>query len=225
MSQKVENFIQQMIQTYGKSTGFNKKPLNGVGINDAPYITQNQRLGFICPHYRAWSGMIYRGYSEILKARRPTYEKCSVKEDWRVFSKFLGWSLDNYVAGWEVDKDILLVGNKEYSESACCYVPIYINTLLKQKQRRGNSVLGVWKQKERISPYKVVCGGKFLGYFSTEQEAHKTWQWEKASQIEETLAKYAKEPLGFRTDVAEALLERAWKLRVDHANNIITEIY
>jgi hypothetical protein len=59
---------------------------------------------------------------------------------------------------------------------------------------------------------------KSLGSYNTVQDAHKAWQEARATQIEVVVAKYATQSC-FRADVAEALTQRVWKLRLDAINN------
>ena len=48
---------------------------------------------------------------------------CSVCEEWKHFSNFKKWFDENYIEGFDIDKDILIKGNKVYSPEACSFVP------------------------------------------------------------------------------------------------------
>ena len=61
-----------------------------------------------------------------------------------------------------------------------------------------------------------------MGVYTSKEVAHQAWQWEKANQIEVMVAWYAQEPY-FRTDVADALTQRVWMLRLDHSLEIETK--
>ncbi len=67
-------------------------------------------------------------------------------------------------------------------------------------------------------------GSKHLGYFSAPSKAHKVWQLAKADVIEETVSwwKMDEATRTYREDIAEALIERAYKLRYDASHNIET---
>ena len=56
---------------------------------------------------------------------------CSTIDDWHNQSKFSEWYLlhEYRFDGWEIDKDILLKGNKIYSPENCCFVPAEINCM------------------------------------------------------------------------------------------------
>lgn len=214
-----------MLMKYGKSDGRNRKPLSNFGINDSPYVTQRASDKWFCPHYRAWSGMIYRGTSaELHNGRRPTYKNCSVSEDWKYFTNFLRWSIVNYVEGWALDKDVLEVGNKIYGPERCSYLPDYINNLFIRDTKPRKLPMGVGMTQSKTSPFTVsVSAGNNLtrnvGKFKTAEEAHSAWQQAKSELTYEALKRYAKEPDGFRTDVADSINCRVWKLLLDKSEN------
>lgn len=61
-----------------------------------------------------------------------TYEGCAVCEDWQMSKQdFLEWVFKNYYEvnneQMDIDKDILIKGNRVYSPSTCCFVPHSIN--------------------------------------------------------------------------------------------------
>ena len=79
-----------------------------MGIND---LTQeiHQSKGKTTPVYRAWHGMLFRCST---KNTQETYNDCSVCEEWLRFSNFKRWFDENYIDGFQLDKDILVKGNK-----------------------------------------------------------------------------------------------------------------
>ncbi|MNQ94867.1 hypothetical protein D3C85_1104050 [compost metagenome] len=190
--------------------------LYGFGINDADYII-NERINgkrVMCPYYIRWISVVQRGNDPKEKARKPRYEQSTTSEDWRLFSQFKAWlEQQPYWQELSIDKDILVPGNKEYGPNTCVLVPSYINQVITIGGSRSETSIayGVSKQKGK---FHAVLNGKHLGRFLTWQEAHKTWQLAKAVRIEEAIAQYVTEPW-FRTDVAEALTSRVWKLRLD----------
>ncbi len=85
----------------------------GKGIND----TENAK------DYQTWHSMLRRCYSPVFKKDKPTYEGCEVCEEWLHFSVFRKWYAANNKANWELDKDLLIPGNKTYSPETCIFVP------------------------------------------------------------------------------------------------------
>jgi len=74
------------------------------------------------PAYLCWKGMIARCYCEKSLKKRPTYRECSVVEEWHNFQNFAKWYEDNYVEGYDLDKDIKVEGNKVYGPETCIFV-------------------------------------------------------------------------------------------------------
>ena len=148
-----------------------RKAILGVGINDAEYMTdprdKDGKQTTRCPHYQTWKSMLERCYSDKYQQRQPTYIGCSVSEEWHVFSAFLAWNEKQEWEGMCLDKDILIMGNKEYSPSTCCYVSGDINKFFSDSgAARGDLPLGVslFKGKYKVS-IRIASKRKHLGYF------------------------------------------------------------
>lgn len=215
---EIEEYIEWAVDKYGLSNGINKEPSYGFGINDAPYITQSIKRGWHCPHFRAWQGVMQRGLSPKLKERFHTYREASVNNDWKYFTDYLSWSLDNYVAGWELDKDLLVKGNKEYGPNTCCFVPKYLNNVIKPKSSKTGLPFGVCYEGDRKGTY-IIPGIKMKskGGFKNAIDAHRAWQLVKVEQVSTALNRYAQEPYGFRTDLADSLNTRIWNLLLENS--------
>lgn len=82
--------------------------------------------------YATWWGIFRRCYEERSLVKAPLYRGCYVDESWYNFQTFAHWLRTRKQAGmgWQIDKDLLIYGNKEYSESTCCLLPPEINTFL-----------------------------------------------------------------------------------------------
>ncbi len=111
------------IPASNKSLAF-RKLVCGVGINDADYLTypviDGERV--MCPIYRTWVNMIQRCHSHKCQSKHPTYKGCTTCKEWRLFSNFRAWMLTQDWQGKQLDKDILVKGNKIYSAETCCFV-------------------------------------------------------------------------------------------------------
>ena len=166
----------------------------GIGVNDADYLTNPSVSGKTkaCPVYVAWSGMLQRGYSEKYKALHPSYIGVTVCDEWLIFSNFSRWYANNYVNGYDLDKDIKLKGSKLYSPNTCLYVPQEINKLFTDhKAARGALPLGVSakgnRYRARVNREGVSVA---LGSFSTPQAAHEAYKVGKNESIMMASAKY-----------------------------------
>lgn len=197
-----------------------KKLVFGVGINDADYVVKvwesfgyvngkrKQKLVWICPYYRVWSGMLARCYSVKFQERQPTYKGCSVSEEWLTFSNFKSWMEVQDFEGKQLDKDLLFVGNKVYSSESCVFVTKVVNSFTTDRgAARGEWPVGVSWSKER-GKFASNCRNPFtkkqenLGYFNCPNEAHQAWLKRKLD-LAHLLASEQTDPR-----VAKALIER-----------------
>ena len=174
-------FIEANYPLSGK--GRIRKPLFGVGTNDADYVTTPTVDGVSLrdPAYRAWVNMLIRAYDPKFHDKHPTYSDVTVCKEWHSFSAFRAWWLDNYKEGFSLDKDLLVPGNREYGPDACVYVPQWLNNFtIDRGAGRGELPIGVCLNK-LAGKYQSNCSNPItgkshtLGYFTTPEEAHETW--------------------------------------------------
>ena len=170
--------------------------VHGVGVTGTKYpITVDD---VITKEYGLWHSMLQRCYSDTLKKKYPTYEGCEVSENFKNYEYFYEWchkqiGFDN--EGWHLDKDLLVKGNKVYSENTCVFIPAEINlVLIKSDNIRGKHPIGVhWSNSNRAFVAKVKKNkGKqeYLGYFNTELEAFNAYKTTKESFIKEQAEKW-----------------------------------
>lgn len=196
------------------------KLVYGVGVNDADYAVtaheecspvngkRKQRRIWFCPFYRTWADMLTRAYSAKEKARHPTYKDVTVCKEWHTFSVFKAWMEAQDFESGQLDKDLLVTGNKHYSPETCVFVSKQVNMFLVDSgATRGNYLIGASWCK-RNDKFKSQCRNPItrvqetLGYFTTEQEAHEAWLTKKLEHAH-TLAS-----LQTDTRIAEALIRR-----------------
>ena len=164
--------------------GCPRKPLFGVGINDAPYCTKSIIDGkqVMCPAYSAWKSMLKRAYSLKFQEKQPTYKGVVVCDEWHSFMSFRHWWLENQVDGWELDKDILY-DDGVYSPEACIFVPSWLNLFtIDSGAKRGVYPIGVYFRKGKgKGRFRAQCCNHMskkrdhLGYFDTPEAAHLAW--------------------------------------------------
>lgn len=180
-----------------------KNKLNsGIGIND--YRNCEKHI------QQTWNNMLKRCYNPKVQAKHPTYIGCSVDPVWHKLSDFREWFLIHYKEGFELDKDILLPGNKVYGPDACRFVPQYINLLLTGSgAARGNLPLGVSLQKN--GSYRARCnngyGNQLCKTFKSLQEVVDWYSITKKRIVKEQ-AQRAFLDNSIKTDVYMALVQR-----------------
>ena len=158
-----------------------KKLVLGVGFNDKtrPVFVDGKKV----KEYKLWQDMLTRCFSEKLQTRCPTYKGCNVSDNFLHYSFFYDWcqnqigfgKVDEKGRSWQLDKDLLFVGNKTYSETACVFVPQEINLFFNEYgNARGEYPLGVYFNKASGKFQARCCVNgvrRSLGHFNTPQEA------------------------------------------------------
>ena len=167
----------------------------GVGITGTKYPSKVD--GVLTKEYNLWQSMLERCYSTNLKKRQPTYEYCEVSENFKSYEYFYEWC--NKQVGfnnkdWHLDKDLLIKGNKVYSEDTCCFVPQEINlSVVTRKDYRGEYPVGVGYKPLR-KQYRARCNkfGKnvHLGWFSTAEDAFYAYKKAKELYLKELANKW-----------------------------------
>lgn len=85
--------------------------------------------------HKTWVGMLERCYCDKYQSRQPTYKGCSVCCEWHNFQNFAEWFYNNYVDGFQLDKDIKEKGNKIYCADACLFVSARDNSVDASEKR------------------------------------------------------------------------------------------
>ena len=168
----------------------------GVGVLGVKYPTKIN--GVMTKEYDLWKSMLQRCYSDTYKKKYLAYEGCECSENFKYYEYFYEWchkQIGFSNQGWQLDKDLLVKGNKVYSEDSCVFLPREINLLLtKRGASRGEYSIGVcWDKASKVFKAKVSKGkGKreYLGYFTTELEAFNAYKTAKESFVKEQANKW-----------------------------------
>ena len=168
----------------------------GIGIVGTKYLISEG--GVLTKEYMLWKSMLQRCYSDAYQKKRPTYEGCKVSDNFLYYEYFYEWchkQIGFNNKDWQMDKDLLIKGNKVYSEDSCIFLPREINQLLvKCTASRGKYLIGVcWCNTKKAFVARVSKNkGKqeFLGYFNTEIEAFKAYKQAKESFVKEQAKKW-----------------------------------
>jgi len=179
-----------------------KKLVQGKGVNDYEGNIKGNDCELKC--YNIWRGVLRRCYSEKFYKTNPTYKGCSVCEDWLLYSNFRKWFSDNY--RWdldkmgiklELDKDLLVEGNKMYSPETCVFLPRLVNSFLSINYKNNISgVTGVsWDKNSRKWKSQISKGdghNTYLGLFNNIEDAkvsYKLARHNRALEVQEYMRK------------------------------------
>ena len=159
----------------------------------------------ITNEYSIWSGMLRRCYDDKWKKKHPTYKNCIVCDEWHNFQNFAKWYEENY---WEpinerveLDKDILQYNEKIYSPNTCFLVSQRINLLFVEHKKYG-----ITKNYNRYA--LAACdenGRKFLGTYSTQEEAFLAYKTFKEAYIKQVADEYKSKYPNFPQKLYDAM--------------------
>ena len=166
----------------------------GVGINDImiPEFTKTRT-------WRTWCGIIRRTDKRdpklLSQPGKEYYADCTLDPRWYELSVFKEWieKWDDF-ENKEVDKDLLIPGNKIYGPDTCLMVRPIVNSWFKPNAGKGGLPRGVswnsgWKRGKSSNPYRAQItpiGGKRtgLGYYATIEEASAVFEKARKEQIQ-----------------------------------------
>ena len=175
----------------------------GVGFNDKTIPAKVD--GKMVKEYVLWQNMLKRCFSEKCQTLYPTYKGCNVSDNFLHYSFFYDWcqeqigfgKVDEKGRSWCLDKDLLFVDNKTYSETTCVFVPQEINKFfIDRGNARGEYPIGVYFDKQN-GKFTARCNvnGKLqnLGYFDTHEEAFAVYKPFKESLCKQLALKWQTE--------------------------------
>ena len=189
-------------------------PVYKVGVMDIPNELQK---GKPKPReYSIWNGIRQRCYNENNRDNLMSYKGIKMSDNFKLYSYFKEWchkQIGFNEDGWHLDKDILVKGNKVYSEDTCCFVPPEINcTITNNKSVRGRFPQGVTYNRTKTRyRAKIRRGAKLesLGTYDTPEEAFYAYKPIKEACIK-SLAEKWKDKIDPR--VYEALMN--WTIEI-----------
>lgn len=191
------NFVKGNVKSHFTHSVF------GVGIKGLE--STRDENSEVLDSYKCWQSMLCRCYSAKFQEKYPTYKNCYVSDEWLYYPNFKKWYDTNYYEidnkTSEIDKDVLVKGNKIYSADTCIFVPKFINTLfIKCQKSRGKLPIGVYynkKDKKYRAQLSVFKDGKktikYLGNFDTTDEAFRVYKQAKEDYIKKIADEYKDE--------------------------------
>lgn len=147
--------------------------------------------------YQVWCGMLQRCYSQRTEYVKRNYKDCEVSDYFKSFPQFLEWwkmKSEGISVDLQLDKDILVKGNRLYSETTCTLVPRDVNMLLiKRNKARGKYPIGVTyckiskKYKAQFSKFNIITN---LGLHDDVESAFQAYKKAKEDHIKDVANKY-----------------------------------
>ena len=151
-----------------------RKKVCGIGYFGEGQFTSKDKA------YTHWGHMISRCYSDNYGE---TYKNAFVDERWHNYQIFALWFHANWVGNLDValDKDLLVKGNRIYSEDTCSLVPENLNNFTCTSDAiRGESPLGTTNSNGKTIAQIYVYGcHETIGLFCSEQEAFNAYKKRK----------------------------------------------
>ena len=168
----------------------------GVGINNREIPTSID--GKLKKEYNLWRNMLQRCYSKPYLEKHPTYVGCSVSDTFLYYHLFHAWCQTQVgfgKEGYQLDKDLLIKGNKLYSEHTCVFIPSVLNSILiTAAAGRGLLPIGVTKHGKGFRAMCNIYGkDKSLGTFDTPELAFEVYKNFKEAHIKTQAELYKNE--------------------------------
>ena len=173
------------------------KTVHGYGINDGKYPASAGSN--IVKEYALWRGMLGRCYhrTENRKVAYKSYDGCKVSEFFKYYSNFYVWVRSQkgfLIENFDLDKDLLVKGNKIYSEDTCVFLPREINrTLQNNRSDRGEYPIGVRLHKQSgcfMSSMRKCNDFVYIGLYKTPEEAFLAYKVTKELYLKELANKW-----------------------------------
>ena len=167
--------------------------------------------------YYLWTRLLARAYNSNYHDKFPTYKDVEVSEGWWNFQNFAEWcysqkfftAKDDRGKSYQLDKDILVKGNKIYSSETCCFVPSEVNNLLlSSRANRGKCPIGVSRVRN-IDKFGAYVSGRYSGNFNTPEEAFAKYKESKEARVKTVAEKWEGK---IDDKVYQALLQ--WKIEI-----------
>ncbi len=163
------------------------------GVVEDPMVASAFGIGFLgvgpyAPATNAkehihWKGLLERSYCPKLVLKRPTYLEVVADIKWHNFQNFAPWchTQKGFInKGWELDKDLLIKGNKIYSPETCVFLPPAINAVLVKGKGTRDSALPIGvTYSEHGTGYRAYCSDKRKTLSKRSSSVEECFAWYK----------------------------------------------
>lgn len=176
---------------------YHKNILGVACFGEGKYIAFNSKTNRSNWIYDIYFNVIDRCYNPyaINRDKGLNYVDVFVCDEWLNYQDAAKWIDENYIEGYELDKD--LFGNgKLYSPHTCCFLPKQINCFLKYDYSNNKSGFKGVVEESRYSKIRYRSElsfdghSSYLGTFDTKEEARKRYLEEKKKVAEILIKRY-----------------------------------
>lgn len=165
-----------------------------------PLLPTHQNIGFLGigkfalpknkKEFQLWCNMLKRCYDSSGKWK--SYSDCYVVTRWHNFQKFAediqkfkNWN----TPGYELDKDLIVLGNRKYGPKTCSFVPRPINAMFNGNNKNRHSYYGVQYVPNTRSNKKFyinmhINGKTKIKYFMYAKDAYKAYLHYKITYLQ-----------------------------------------
>lgn len=163
--------------------------VHGVGIyTRGKYSYSEHRNG-----YSVWGGLFDRCYSKALQEKSKIYRGCSVDARFHKFQDFMGWAVMQHgfgVPDFQLDKDLLVLGNKVYGPDTCVFIPREVNLAIRKNCFYcGEYPIGVAWHKA-TGKFTARFRHKHIGIYDSPEEAHSVYKAAREGYVKSLAEKY-----------------------------------
>lgn len=199
-------------------------------VKDMGYIGNYSGVVSKDQFYQTWSALLDRVFSPAFIKNHPTYEGCTISDDWLCFDTFqknckelMGYKEKEIHTdiNFEIDKDVLFHKNKHYSKENCIWLPRKLNSFYSNFYSTNKTGFeGVFTTKCNRYRARVSINGvsKYIGCYKTPIEAYL-----KCCELKsEVLEMYLVDDYPFLDErIKEALRSKLLCQREERINNFL----
>lgn len=204
---RVLNFVIEFVET-GNQSIVSSNCVSGGAVKDM-FAKTVRGVGFIGnykdevknnPFYQTWTMLLDRSFPTEHRKEHPTYENCTICEDWLCFDifqndcrKLIGYKeKEKYTdVNFEIDKDVLFHNNKHYSKETCIWLPQKLNsffTNINIRNKTGFEGVSQNKNKRYVTCISINGKTRHIGSSTTPFEAYLKYCKVKSEVLEMYLA-------------------------------------
>lgn len=168
----------------------------GVGNYSVTYYKEGKKTN--TPAYEVWLSKLKNCYGVAKMSH--IYADVTFCKEWLNYQNFAKWFYEQvklYGKGGYVDKDLLFLGNREYSPQMCVYVPPAVNSLFGGASGNINGVHFCNNKKKWVAQIQrgelTAQGNKkqsYLGGFDDKKEADAAYYKAKVEHVKSVALKY-----------------------------------